>query len=181
MGILEETLAAAVKDGATVSLEGTPLQRLTDGVTVRRLPTHADARGSVMELYDLRWGFHPDPLVFAYTFTIRPGVVKGWSLHKRHQDRYAILQGEMLLVLYDPRPESGTCGEVCSIVLSGHERCIVNVPENVWHADYNMGTLDVVVVNFPTIPYDHTDPDKWRLPIGSPLIPYKFPAGAQGW
>ena len=110
-----------------------------------------------------------------------PGVVKGWNLHKRHQDRYAILQGEMLLVLYDPRPESPTCGEVCSIVLSGHDRCLVNVPENVWHADYNMGTLDVLIVNFPTIPYDHADPDKWRLPIGSPLIPYQFPAGAQGW
>ena len=181
MSILEETLAAAAKDGATVSLEGNSLQRLTDGVTVRRLPTHADARGSVMELYDLRWGFHPDPLVFAYTFTIRPGVVKGWGLHKRHQDRYAIIQGEMLLVLYDPRPESPTCGEVCSIVLSDRDRCLVNIPENVWHADYNMGTLDVLVVNFPTIPYDHADPDKWRLPIGSPLIPYKFPAGAQGW
>lgn len=181
MSILEKTLAAAVKDGATVSREGRPLQGLTNGVTVRRLPTHVDARGSVMELYDLRWGFHPDPLVFAYTFTIRPGIVKGWNLHKRHQDRYAILQGEMLLVLYDPRPESPTCGEVCSIVLSGHDRCVVNVPENVWHADYNMGTRDVLVVNFPTIPYDHADPDKWRLPIGSPLIPYQFPAGAKGW
>ncbi|HEV7457572.1 MAG TPA: dTDP-4-dehydrorhamnose 3,5-epimerase family protein [Roseococcus sp.] len=181
VSIFDDTMAAAVQDGATVTPEGTPLRRLTHGVTLRRLPTHADARGTVTELFDPRWGTHPDPLVFAYTFSIRPGVVKGWNLHRRHQDRYAIIAGEMLLVLYDPRPESPTYGEVCTIVLSEYDRCLVNVPENVWHADYNIGTRDVLVVNFPTIPYDHADPDKWRLPITSPLIPYRFPAGVQGW
>lgn len=181
MSTLEETLAAAVQDVATVTPEGAPLRRLTHGVTVRRLATHADVRGTVTELFDPRWSFHPDPLVFAYSFTIRPGIVKGWNLHRRHQDRYAILQGEMALVLYDPRPDSPTAGEVCRIVLSEHERCLVNVPENVWHADHNIGTRDVVVVNFPTMQYDHAAPDKWRLPIDSPLIPYRFPPGTQGW
>lgn len=181
MSILDETLAAARRDAPTVTSEGKPLRRVTHGVTVRRLPTHADPRGTVMELYDLRWGFHPDPLVFAYTFTIRPGIVKGWGLHKKHQDRYAILSGEMLLVLYDPRPDSPTCGEVCSITMSGHDRCLVNIPENVWHADFNFGLQDVVLVNFPTSSYDHASPDKWMLPIDSPLIPYRFPPWAQGW
>ena len=59
--------------------------------------------------------------------------------------------GVMELVLFDPRPESPTCGEVCRIVLSEHNRCLVNVPRNVWHADHNIGATDVVVVNFPTV------------------------------
>lgn len=181
MSILDETLAAAHQDSPTVTPEGKPLRRLTNGVTVRHLPTHTDPRGTVMELYDKRWGFHPEPLVFAYTFTIRPGIVKGWGLHKKHQDRYAILCGEMLLVLYDPRPDSPTCGEVCTIVMSEYDRCLVNIPENVWHADFNFGQQDVVLVNFPTSSYDHASPDKWKLPIDSPLIPYRFPPGAHGW
>ena len=181
MNPLEETLAAATQDGATVTSEGRPLRRLTQGVTIRRLVTHTDARGTVTELYDPRWGFHPDPLVFSYTFTIRPGVAKGWNLHRHHEDRYAILQGQMELVLYDPRPESPTRGEVCSIVLSEHDRCLVNVPVDVWHADHNIGARDVVVVNFPIIPYDHAAPDKWRLPIDTPLIPHRFPPGTRGW
>lgn len=180
VSLLDTMLNAAVRDKATVTSEGMPIQRLTHGVTIRRLITHTDSRGTVTELFDPRWGFHPDPLKFVYTFTIRPNVVKGWSLHRRHEDRYAILQGEMELVLFDPRAESPTFGEVCRIVLSEKDRCIVNVPIDVWHADYNFGERDVVVVNFPTIQYDHDAPDKWRLPIDTPLIPHTFPAGTVG-
>ena len=178
--LLETSLAAAVKDGATVATEGLPLRRLTHGVTQRRLITHADERGTVTELFDPRWGYHSDPLVFAYTFSIRPGVLKGWNLHRRHEDRYTLLHGELELMLFDPRPDSPTCGEICRIVLSERDRCIVNVPTNVWHADRNIGTTDMVVVNFPTIPYDHADPDKYRLPLDTPLITHRFPAGTIG-
>ena len=131
-------------------------------------------------MFDPRWGWHPDPLVFAYTISIRPGVVKGWNLHRTHEDRYVVLAGVMELVLFDPRPESSTCGEVCRIVLSGHQRSIVNIPHHVWHADHNIGTSDMVLVNFPTIPYDHANPDKYRLPIDTPLIPFSF-GDAHGW
>lgn len=178
--ILETTLASAKKDQQTVTPDGQPLRKLTEGVTLRDLPAHIDDRGSVCELFDPRWQWHPDPLVFSYFFTIRPGYVKGWNLHKRHEDRYALLQGELELVLYDPRPNSATYGEVCKIVLSEYDRKLVNIPRNVWHADHNIGSKDVLVVNFPTLAYDHTDPDKLRLPIDSDLIPYKF-EGAKGY
>ncbi len=178
--LLETTIAAAKSDTATVSSKGEPLRRLTHGVSLRRLVTHTDYRGSVTELYDPRWDFHPDPLVFSYVFTIRPGVVKGWNLHQRHEDRYALLQGEMELVLYDPRPDSPTFGEACTIALSEHERCLVNVPINVWHADRNIGSRDAVVLNYPTIAYDHANPDKLRLPLDTSLIPYQFPDNVIG-
>ena len=44
----------------------------------------------------------------------------------------------------------------------------------------NIGASDVVVIDFPTAPYNHEDPDKYRLPIDTPLIPYSFTA-ARGW
>jgi len=171
---------AAKRDAQTATPEGEPTGRLTDGVVFRDVPTHADERGTVVELFDPRWGWHPDPLVFAYSFTMRPNVVKGWNLHIEHEDRYFVLQGEMMLVLYDVRPGSSTFGEICKIVLSEHRRRIVNVPKNVWHADHNIGGKDVVVVNFPTAPYDHANPDKYRLPIDTPLIPHSF-GNAHGW
>ena len=80
----------------------------------------------------------------------------------------------MELALYDPRPDSPTCGEICRIALSAQNRCLVNVPRNVWHADHNIGSTDVLVVNFPTIPYDHANPDKYRLPLDTDLIPFSF-------
>lgn len=180
MNLLEASLAAAVKDTPMVTPQGVPLRGLTHGVQIRRLVTHADARGSVTELLDARWNFLPHPISFAYSFTIRPGVVKGWNLHARHQDRYCLIEGAMETILWDPRPDSPTCGELCRIVLTEEDRCLVNIPENVWHADRNIGTTDLRVVNFPTIPYDHADPDKYRLPLDTPLIPACFPPGTQG-
>jgi dTDP-4-dehydrorhamnose 3,5-epimerase len=178
--LLETTLAAAARDRQMAAADGTAVRALPPGVHVRRLTTHADARGSVVELLDPRWNFHPDPIVFAYAFTIRPGVVKGWNLHKEHDDRYAILQGELEVVMFDPRPESPNCGKILRVMLSERDRSIVSVPRNVWHADHNVGSVDAVVVNFPTMAYDHANPDKYRLPIDTDLIPHSF-HGATGW
>jgi dTDP-4-dehydrorhamnose 3,5-epimerase len=178
--LLTRTLDAAVQDRQTVNRDSRHIGTLLDGVRFRDVPTHSDERGTVTELYNTEWKWHPDPLVFAYCFTIRPGVVKGWSLHKLHQDRYCILQGEMELLMYDVREGSPTYGQISRIVLSEHSRRLVNVPTFVWHADRNIGTRDVVCINFPTQPYDHANPDKYRLPIDTSLIPYSF-GDARGW
>ncbi|MEY2485358.1 MAG: hypothetical protein QOH39_1006 [Verrucomicrobiota bacterium] len=178
--LLDQTLAAAIQDAQTVSPDGKTIDALVEGVSVRDAPTHLDERGSVVEIYDSRWGWHPAPLVSAHCFTIRPGYVKGWGLHKTHQDRYFILQGEMELVLFDPRPDSSTYGQVCKIPMSEMNRRLVNIPTHVWHAELNVGNKDVVVIDLPTEPYNHEKPDKYRLPIDTPLIPYSFGI-ARGW
>ena len=167
-------------DPATVDSTGEPLAPLPHGCKFHRVPTHLDDRGSVCELFDLRWNWHPDPLVFVYSFTIRPGKVKGWGLHKIHEDRYFVLSGEMEIVFYDVRPDSPTTGQISRVVLSEYDRRLMNIPAGVWHANRNLGQKDVVVVNFPTIPYDHAHPDKYRLPLDTDQIPYKF-ENASGW
>jgi dTDP-4-dehydrorhamnose 3,5-epimerase len=180
VSLLDQTLAAAVRDRQTVSREGKTISTLIEGVSIRDVPTHIDERGSVVEIYDTRWGWHPAPIVFAHCFTIRPGFAKGWALHKTHEDRYFILQGDMELVLYDPRPGSSTCGQVCKILMTEMNRRLINIPKFVWHAEHNIGNKDVVVIDLPTEPYNHASPDKYRLPIDTPLIPYSFGA-ARGW
>jgi dTDP-4-dehydrorhamnose 3,5-epimerase len=178
--LLERTLAAAVKDRQTVTPDGISIDPLVDGVTFRNLATHGDARGSVTEIFDPRWQWHPDPLVFVYTFTLRPGYVKGWNLHKLHEDRYCLLQGEMDVILYDVRPDSPTCGVVSRVSLSERNRRLINIPKFVWHADINIGSQDCLALNFPTTAFDHADPDKYRLPLDNTLIPYSL-ADYRGW
>jgi len=56
----------------------------------------------------------------------------------------------------------------------------MNIPAGVWHADHNIGSAEAVVINFPTIQYDHTNPDKYRLPLNTDRIPYKFD-NSKGW
>ena len=66
---------------------GERLELLPEGMEIRDLVTHTDERGTVCELFDPRWEVHPEPLVFSYAFTIRPGAAKGWGIHRQHDDR----------------------------------------------------------------------------------------------
>ena len=54
-----------------------------------------DDRGGVFELLDDRWGFHPAPMTFAYTFTIRPGIkeLRKVSLSEHHRCLVSIPAG----------------------------------------------------------------------------------------
>ena len=165
---------ASQRDGKTVTAEGRPCATVIEGVRMRDLVLHTDDRGTVCEMYDPRWNWHPDPLVFTYFYTIRPGLIKGWAMHKTHDDRYCLLQGEMKVVLYDAREGSPTFGVVSEIYLTEYRRRLLSIPPGVWHADQNVGKGDCMVVNFPTIQYDHANPDKYRLPVDTDLIPYKF-------
>lgn len=177
---LERTLAAAVQDKKTTDEQREQIVPLPQGASFFDSLCHRDDRGSVTELYDPRWTWHADPLVFCYMFTIRPGLIKGWGLHKQHEDRYFVIRGEMEVVMYDPRPDSATFGKISKVYLSAARPRLVNVPRNVWHADRNIGAEDVMVINFPTIQYDHKNPDKYRLPLDTDLIPHRFESGT-GW
>lgn len=178
--LLERTLEAAERDRQTVTTKGAPTAPLLDGMSIHRSPTHTDERGTLTEMLDPRWGWHPDPMVSAYYITERPGHAKGWALHKMHDDRYFLIRGEVELVLYDVRPESATRGRLCKLALSDRDHFIVSIPAFVWHASRNLGTGDAILVNFPTKAFDHENPDKYRLPLDSPLIPYSF-GDTPGW
>jgi hypothetical protein len=53
--ILDVTLEAAVRDRQMATPDGRPIRRLTEGLSIRCLPTIADGRGSITELFDPRW------------------------------------------------------------------------------------------------------------------------------
>ena len=172
-----------IQDPATVSASGEPLIKLPHGVTFRNAVTHFDDRGSVCELMDERWDWLPEPMpmVFSYMFTLRPNKIKGWGMHMKHVDRYFVLIGEMEVVMYDTREDSPTKGLLARVHLSEWNRRLMSIPIGIWHANYNPGTKDAVIINHPSQPYDHDNPDKYRLPIGTDQIPFQFPPGANGW
>ena len=163
-----------IRDVSTVTPDGNSRQLLPAGVSFHDNVTHVDERGTVCELFDPRWGWNPQPVVFTYCFTVRPGITKGWGMHKVNEDRYFLLFGEHEVVLYDARPDSPTRGLVSRIVLSEFRRRLMNIPPGIWHADYNFGSKDAVLINFPTEPYNHANPDKYRLPLDTDQIPHKF-------
>jgi dTDP-4-dehydrorhamnose 3,5-epimerase len=164
----------ATKETATVTAQGERLQTLPEGVVVRDLVTHVDDRGSLCEMIDERWDEVTEPITSSFMFTVRPGIAKAWNLHRDTVDRYAVLFGEVEIVLYDDRDGSPTKGLVAQLFMTDLRRQSPRIPTGVWHALRGLGSRDTVILNFPTVLYDHGDPDKLRLPIDNDVIPFRF-------
>lgn len=163
-----------VRDRQTTTTDGRTQYNLPEGASFVPRDTLTDDRGSLWVLYDPRFLADDRPLTYTYALTCRPGKAKGWAVHKLHDDRYSHIAGEVLVVLYDGREDSPTYGLVSEVPLTPHNRGVLTIPVGVWHAMTNLGTTDAILSNAPTELYDYENPDKYRLPIDSPEIPYTF-------
>ncbi len=169
-----------VKDRQTVTPEGELVARQIEGVVIRRLPPIEDQRGEVVEVYRPSWGLHPDPLVYVYQVSLRPHAIKGWVVHQRQDDRFFVSRGVIRWALYDDRAESPTYQLLNLFTFSERNRALLIIPKGVFHAAQNVGDTEAVFINMPTQPYNHADPDKYRLPLKNDLIPFDFDDGP-GW
>jgi dTDP-4-dehydrorhamnose 3,5-epimerase len=168
------------RDQQTVTPESTSVVKLIAGVSIRSAPTILDERGEICEIYSPAWGISHDPLVYVYQILLRPGRIKGWVYHEHQDDRLFISMGTLKIVLFDMREGSPTEGLVNELYLSERNRGLVTIPKLVVHAVQNVGTIDAMFINLPTKPYNHLNPDKYRIPLDSTEIPYRFERGP-GW
>ena len=169
-----------MKDEQTVTADWQPVRRGIEGVVVKRLPPVEDERGEICEMYRPSWGLHPAPLVYAYQVMIRPKKIKGWQVHRKQDDRIFVGRGALRFALYDDRADAPTHRQLDVFTVSERNRALIVVPRGVYHAIQNVGETEAFFVNMPTEPYDHEDPDKYRLPLKNDLIPFAFEDEA-GW
>lgn len=163
-----------VRDRQTVTPGGVRTAPLIHGVVLRRTPPQEDERGEVCEIYNPEWEMHPAPLVYVYQATLRRGQIKGWVVHREQDDRLFINFGFLRVVLYDDREGSETRGMVNDLTFSERSRTLVVIPCGIFHAVQNVGETEASFINMPTRPYDHANPDKYRLPLQNDLIPLRF-------
>jgi dTDP-4-dehydrorhamnose 3,5-epimerase len=168
------------KDHQTVTPDWEPTAPRIVGVDLKYLPPNPDERGEITEIYRPAWGVHSEPLVFVYQTIVRPGKVKGWVVHRKQDDRIFHSMGTLQWALYDDRADSPTHGMVNHFTVSERRRMLFVIPCGVYHTVRNVGHQDALFINMPTRPYDYADPDKYRLPPGSDLIPFRFD-DSPGW
>ena len=168
---------SGLKDKQLVTGEGEPVADAIVGVLTRPIRTLPDERGELAELLSEGW---PEAvgigIPHVYLTTVRPGMIKGWVCHKHQSDRSVVLFGSLRWVLYDGRPRSATLGLLQKLTFTERNRHLVVVPPGVWHAVQNVGEREAAFVNLPTHAYRHEDPDKFRLPLDTPEIPFRFSA-----
>ena len=172
--ITDELTEVARRDRPTVDGQGRELGESIEGVILERLTPLADHRGSLVPFLDLRDPFWTEPVVYGYEIMIRPGRIKGWGMHEQQTDRYLVATGNLRIALYDGRSDRASHGRIAQFFFTEATPGLLAIPPGVWHADQNWGKTDARIVNFPTLPYDHADPDKFRIDPHSDVIPFDW-------
>jgi dTDP-4-dehydrorhamnose 3,5-epimerase len=143
------------------------------GVKIKRLTVYPDERGRLMEILRRDDGLYSG-FGQAYITTAYPGVVKAWHYHARQIDNFTCLSGTIKLVLFDNREDSPTSREVDELFLGIDNRMLVQIPVGVYHGFKCVGLTEAVVLNIPSEPYDHKQPDEFRVPPHDPSVPYDW-------
>ena len=142
------------------------------GVRIKSLKVMADERGWLMEILraddDLYTRFGQ-----VYVSATYPGVVKAWHYHKVQMDHFACIAGMVKLVLVDTRPGSPTEGVVNEFFIGTLNPLLVQVPSLVYHGWKCISEEPSLVVNVPSEPYAHDDPDEFRIAAHG-VLPYDW-------
>jgi dTDP-4-dehydrorhamnose 3,5-epimerase len=168
---LDASFVGSLKDSQTVNTQGESISQLISGVKVFKTINHVDHRGRVFEIFPGQNDYWEDPVVYCYAFTIKVNTGKGWGLHEKKIDRYTLISGEALTVLYGARLDSPTHGLIQKVYLSGEGFRQLSIPKGVWHITLNIGTEEVFLINHPTQVYKHENPDRLLLDWDTNEIP----------
>jgi len=107
-----------------------------DGVGIRRLTIHTDARGSLTEIFREEWDFCFHAVQWTFVDSL-PGYVRGMHVHRQRADHLVVVEGVMVVGLYDLRPNSSTYGRSILLELDGTDPTAVTIPPGVMHGWYN--------------------------------------------
>jgi dTDP-4-dehydrorhamnose 3,5-epimerase len=144
---------------------------MIQGVEIVPLRRIQDERGYVMHM--LREDDpHFDHFGEIYFSVIYPGVIKGWHLHSRMTINYAVVVGNIKLVLFDQRDGSSSKGQLQEIVFGDINYQLVRVPPGVVNGFTATGGERAVVANCADIPHDPSEIT--RIDPFSPSIPYSW-------
>ena len=148
---------------------------LIDGVRTKTLRVIPDERGRLFEM--LR---RDEPLFMSfgqvYCTTVHQGVVKGWHYHKRQVDHFVCVSGMIKLVVYDGRTSSRTHGLLNEFFIGVHNPMLVQIAADLWHGFKGLTAPEAIVINMPTEPYHHEQPDEYRADPHRNDIPYDWSA-----
>jgi dTDP-4-dehydrorhamnose 3,5-epimerase len=71
------------------------------------------------------------------------------------------------MVLYDPRKNSSTNGKINEFFMGVH------IPPEVYHGFKGISEYKTIMLNCPSEPYNHQNPDEYQVPAHAKKIPYK--------
>jgi len=165
---------APTKDRAHINADWVLDRRLIDGVSLREVRSVVTANGVTTEVCRADWGVVDGHIEQTLFVSLRGRAVSAWHQHRRRWDYLMAVGGHLTVVLFDPRPESPTHGQLDVFHLSPQRPQLLAIPPWVWHGVQNRSSEQSSFINLFNALYDYADPDEWRLPAENALIPYRF-------
>ena len=101
------------------------------------------ANGSLVELYK------DGEKTTAYLTSVKPGMFKGYHLHRVRAARYVPLKGKMKIVLYTPGQKDRE-----EYLLDAENPHRLFIPNNIATGLLNVGTEEAWLINYPDPAYD---------------------------
>lgn len=170
--------AGPTKDQPHITPGGTITADRISGVVVREGSNIVTRNGHTTELFSSPWDIPVESVRHVIHVSLKPAAVSAWHLHERQTDQIVAVDGMIKVVLHDPREDSPTEGQTDVLHLSPMRPTLVVIPPGIWHGVQNMLPAGFSsFVNLFDRPYEHGDPDEWRLPERNDQIPYDFSTG----
>ena len=163
---------SGTKDRQLVRSDWTPADEIgIDGVAVKQIANVLTDGGYLTEIWRADW--QTDTLGVGQVFqrTLEPGAVSGWHVHRMTTDRLFCAVGRVQLALFDARVGSRTHGATARLRFGRERPGMVVVPPGIWHGVRNVGAEPALLLNVVDRAYDYEDPDHYRLPADTRLIP----------
>lgn len=150
------------------------LEKLIEGVVIRKLKIYKDDTGALFETLRKDWddvyGGIEAPFAMQYISQTPPGVARDedvWHVHQKQKDRFICISGKIVTAIYDPRENSKTKGLLNTFVMgpgSEAEMIMVVIPEETLHGFMVVSKEPGMLLNFPTQLY--TGEDEGRVKHG---------------
>jgi len=133
---------------------------MIEGVQIIPLKTIMDDRGMVRHMMKCTDPYfrHFGEIYFSIIF---PSAIKAWHMHKKMELNYAVIDGNIKLVLYDNRQNSGTYKELQEIFMGEDNYLLVTVPPYVINGFKAIGNQKAIVANCATIPHDPNEIERF--------------------
>ncbi|MCQ1538466.1 dTDP-4-dehydrorhamnose 3,5-epimerase [Methanocalculus taiwanensis] len=144
---------------------------MIEGVQIIPLRTILDERGMVRHMIRST-DPHFSEFGEIYFSVIFPGAIKAWHVHRKMELNYAVISGNIKLVLYDARDNSQTRGVLEEIFMGEDNYVLVKVPPHVVNGFTGVGGEKAIVANCASIPHDPDEIE--RFDPFDPTIGYEW-------
>ena len=129
---------------------------MIEGVKIIPLKKIPDERGMILHMLRTT-DPHFEKFGEVYFSVAYPGVIKGWHLHTKQTQFYAVISGMIKLVMYDERKDSKTYGELMEIFTGEDNYQLIRIPVGVVNGYKTIGVKPAIVANCATEPHEQNE------------------------